>query len=51
MKKVVEGILLRTEFFKSYAKALTTKTTVSRDRSGDKLDRAFIKRGRDTSTT
>lgn len=49
MKKVVERIL-RTEFFKSYFEALTAKMTVSRDRNGDKFDRAFTKRGRDIST-
>lgn len=45
------GILLRTEFLNSYVEALTARVTVSRDRCGDKLNRAFTKRGRVTSTT
>lgn len=43
--------MLRTEFLNSYVEALTARVTVSRDRSGDKLNRAFTKRGRVTSTT
>lgn len=43
--------MLRTEFLNSYAEAVTARVTVSRDGSGDKLNRVFTKRRRVTSTT